>query len=177
MSVVTEPSGEPMVADDDVPVRRPDPVHWLWYAVGGRLPRRYRTWVLRDLTCRTWILRHFARALVQVAPVVAVLLAVVPGSPAIRIAAVTAGLLLGLLYSGAYLYEIVEHRVSQAGYPVGTAQAVRDDANAEVREAEAERYAQNWRQPAPDQPAPADHHPADHHPAGDHPGTRRPDPE
>ncbi|HEX4246330.1 MAG TPA: hypothetical protein VH008_00575, partial [Pseudonocardia sp.] len=53
---------------------------------------------------------------------------------------------------------IVEHRVAQAGYEVGMAQAVRDEANAEVREAEAERYAQNWRQPAPhqfgvDQPA------------------------
>jgi hypothetical protein len=154
MSVVTEPSGEPTVARDDVPVRRPDPVHWLWYAVGGRLPARYRTWVLRDLTGRTWILRHFARALVQVAPVIVVLLLVVPGSLPIRIAAVTAGLLLGLLYSGAYMYEIVEHRVGQAGYPVGTAQWVRDEANSEVREAEAERYAQNWRRPAADQAAP-----------------------
>jgi hypothetical protein len=85
---------------------------------------------------------------VQVAPVIVVLLLVVPGTLAIRIAAVTAGLLLGLLYSGAYMYEIVEHRVGQAGYPVGTAQAVRDEANAEVRQADAARYAQNWRRPA-----------------------------
>jgi hypothetical protein len=152
MSVVTEPSSESTVAGEDVPVRRPDPVRWLWYAVGGRLPARYRTWVLRDLTVRTWILRHFARALVQVAPVIVVLLLVVPGSLPIRIAAVTAGLLLGLLYSGAYMYEIVEHRVGQAGYPIGTAQQVRDEANSEVREAEAERYAHNWRLPAPELP-------------------------
>jgi hypothetical protein len=85
---------------------------------------------------------------VQVAPVIVVLLLVVPGTLAIRIAAVTAGLLLGLLYSGAYMYEIVEHRVGQAGYPVGMAQAVRDEANAEVRQADAARYAQNWRRPA-----------------------------
>ncbi|MDT7752637.1 MAG: hypothetical protein QOD96_6299 [Pseudonocardiales bacterium] len=158
MSVVTEFDGqatpsEPAADADDtrgeiVPVRRPDPVHWLWYAVGGRLPARYRTWVLHDLTTRTWPLRHFARAVVQVAPVIVVLLLVVPGTLAIRIAAVTAGLLLGLLYSGAYMYEIVEHRVGQAGYPVGMAQAVRDEANAEVRQADAARYAQNWRQPA-----------------------------
>jgi hypothetical protein len=158
MSVVTEFNGratpsEPAAGADgtqgeDVPVRRPDPVHWLWYAVGGRLPARYRTWVLHDLTTRTWPLRHFARAVVQVAPVIVVLLLVVPGTLAIRIAAVTAGLLLGLLYSGAYMYEIVEHRVGQAGYPVGMAQAVRDEANAEVRQADAARYAQNWRQPA-----------------------------
>jgi hypothetical protein len=181
MSVVTEPSSEPTAAGEnagangggDVPVRRPDPVHWLWYAVGGRLPRRYRTWVLHDLTCRTWIPRHFARALVQVAPVVGVLLLVVPGTLPIRIAAVTAGLLLGLLYSGAYMYEIVEHRVSQAGYEVGTAQAVRDEANAEVRLAEAERYAQNWRQPAPA----ADEQTAAELPAEDHPSAGRRDPE
>jgi hypothetical protein len=158
MSVVTEFNGratpsEPAAGPDgtqgeDVPVRRPDPVHWLWYAVGGRLPARYRTWVLHDLTTRTWPLRHFARAVVQVAPVIVVLLLVVPGTLAIRIAAVTAGLLLGLLYSGAYMYEIVEHRVGQAGYPVGMAQAVRDEANAEVRQADAARYAQNWRRPA-----------------------------
>jgi hypothetical protein len=157
MSVVTEFDGqatpsEPAADADDtrgeiVPVRRPDPVHWLWYAVGGRLPARYRTWVLHDLTTRTWPLRHFARALVQVSPVIVVLLLVVPGTLTIRIAAVTAGLLLGLLYSGAYMYEIVEHRVGQAGYPVGMAQAVRDEANADVRQAEAARYAQNWRQP------------------------------
>jgi hypothetical protein len=157
MSVVTEfngqaTPGEPAADADDtrgetVPVRRPDLVHWVWYAVGGRLPARYRTWVLHDLTTRTWPLRHFARAVVQVAPVIVVLLLVVPGSLTIRIAAVTAGLLLGLLYSGAYMYEIVEHRVGQAGYPVGMAQAVRDEANAEVRQADAARYARNWRQP------------------------------
>lgn len=135
-------------------LKRPDPVHWLWYAVGGRLPARYREWVLHDLTGRTWALRHFARALVQVAPFVVALLLLVPGSLGVRVAAVTAGLLLGLLYSGAYMYEIVEHRVAQAGYPVGTAQQVRDQANAVVRQADAERYARTWRQPEPDRPEP-----------------------
>ena len=36
---------------------RPGPVRWFWYALGGRLPARYRPWVLHDLTCRTWPLR------------------------------------------------------------------------------------------------------------------------
>lgn len=134
-----------LAAAAEVPVRRPDPVRWLWYALGGRLPPRYRTWVLHDLTCRTWAIRHFARACVQVAPVVVVLLLVLPGSVAIRVAAVVAGLLLGLLYSGAYMYEIVEHRMRQAGFPVGMAQAVRDRANGGRRQAEAERYARTWR--------------------------------
>ncbi|HEY4008110.1 MAG TPA: DUF5313 family protein [Pseudonocardia sp.] len=127
-------------------MERPDPVRWLWYAFGGGLPARCRTWVLHDLTCRTWPLRHTLRGLVQVAPVVAVLLLIVPGSLPIRAASVTAGLLLGLLYSAAYQDEITEHRVAKAGYPVGTARRVRDQAHAVEREAQAERYAQIWRQ-------------------------------
>jgi hypothetical protein len=133
---------------DDVRIRRPDPVRWLWYAVGGRLPSRYSAWVLHDLTCRTWGLRHSVRALVQVAPVVVGLLLVVPGSLGVRAAAVTAGSLLGLLYSCAYLYEIAQHRAGQAGYRPGTAATVRGEAHAEARQAQAERYALTWR-PAP----------------------------
>ena len=133
---------------DEVPVRRPDPMRWIWYAVGGRLPSRYRTWVLHDLTCRTWAVRHIARALVQVAPVAVAVFLLVPGTPGIRVAAVTAGLLLGLLYSCAYMYEIAEHRVAQAGYQVGTAHAAREESHVEARQAQAERYALNWR-PAP----------------------------
>jgi hypothetical protein len=125
--------------------RRPDPFHWLWYAFGGGLPERNRAWVLHDLTCRTWWLRHFVRALLQVAPVVVVLLLAVPGNPAIRVAAVTAGVLLGLLYSGAYMIEITEHRVAKAGYPAGTAAEVREEADHEQRQADAERYQRMWR--------------------------------
>jgi hypothetical protein len=136
-----------------VPRQRPNPLRWLWYAVGGSLPERHRTWVLHDLTCRTWPLRHLLRACVQVAPVVVVLLLIVPGTLTIRIAAVTAGLLLGLFYSCAYMYEISEHRVAKAGYPVGTAKAVREEAHAEERAAERERYIQNWRRPEQTLPA------------------------
>jgi uncharacterized protein DUF5313 len=132
---------------EGVPYRRPDPPRWLWYAYTGRLPRRYREWVLHDLTCRTWPLRHFARSLLQVAPVIVVLLLVVPGSLTVRVASVSAGLLLGLLYSGAYMYEIAEYRVHKAGYPVGTARAVREEAHHEERAEQARRYAEVWRQP------------------------------
>jgi len=128
------------------PVKRPDPVRWLWYAVGGRLPSRYSTWVLHDLTGRTWAVRHIVRALVQVSPFAAALLIFIPGSMGVRLAAVTAGLLLGLLYSCAYMYEIAEHRVAQAGYEVGTAQAVREESHVEARQAQADRYAAQWRQ-------------------------------
>jgi hypothetical protein len=127
--------------------KRPDPLHWLWYAYGGRLPRRYREWVLHDLSCRTWPLRHLARALLQVLPVVVVLLLVVPGELTIRVAAVTAGVLLGMLYSGAYMNEIAEHRAAKAGYPVGIAREVREEAQHDQRAAQAQRYARIWRDP------------------------------
>jgi hypothetical protein len=140
---MADPAATPDLPDE--PVARPGPLRWLWYALGGRLPRRYRGWVLHDLTCRSWPLRHLVRACVQVAPVVAVLLVVVPGPLAVRAAAVTAGVLLGLLYSGAYLYEIAEHRVAQAGYPTGTAARVREQADAEARAAQEERYVRMWR--------------------------------
>lgn len=129
------------------PLKRPDPARWLWYAFGGRLPRRFSPWVLHDLTCRTWAMRHGLRALLQVSPVVVVLLLVIPGPLVVRLAAVTAGVLLGLLYSFAYMYEIAEHRVAKAGYPVGTAQQVRDEAHADERAEQARRYAETWRRP------------------------------
>jgi hypothetical protein len=127
------------------PIVRPGPPRWLWYALGGGLPARHRGWVLHDLTCRTWWLRHLLRSCVQLAPVVAALLLVVPGPLVVRLAAVTAGVLLGLLFSGAYVYEIAEHRVAKAGFPPGTAAEVRAEADAEQRAEQHERYVRMWR--------------------------------
>jgi hypothetical protein len=160
--------------DANPPVRRPDPARWLWYALGGRLPRRYRSWVLRDVTSRAWVARHLLRALVQVAPVVAVLLLVVPGTPSIRMAAVTGGLLLGLLYSGAYVQEIAEHRVHQAGYPVGTAQSVRNEADSDRRREQADLYARTWRVPPIGAGTAGGHTPGSVGPPGATPGPTAP---
>jgi hypothetical protein len=84
--------------------------------------------------------------LLQVLPLAAVLMLVVPGALWIRIAAVCAGMALGVLYSCAYMVEIAEHRVAKAGYPVGTAGEVRDEAQREDRAGDAERYARTWRE-------------------------------
>jgi hypothetical protein len=80
--------------------------------------------VLSDTTGRTWILRHIARAVVQMLPIV-VLCLVVQVPLAYRISAAAGGLLLGLLFSMAFMTETIEHRVSKAGYPPGTAARVR----------------------------------------------------
>ena len=104
--------------------RRPNPLQWVWYALGGGLPRELSPWVLADTTGRTWILRHLGRAVVQLLPVV-VLCLLVPVPLAYRISAAAGGLLLGLLFSIAFMTETIEHRVSKAGYPPGTAGRLR----------------------------------------------------
>ena len=109
-----------MNRSDPRPLNRPGPLRWLWYAVGGRLPACYRPWVLHDLTCRTWPLRHLARLLAQLAPVTIVLLLLLPGPLWIRVMAAVGGSLVGLFYSFVFLYEATEGRAAKAGYPHGT---------------------------------------------------------
>ena len=101
--------------------QRPNPAQWVWYALGGGLPRELSPWVLADTTARTWIWRHLARAVVQMLPVVVLCLAVVPVPLSYRLSAAAGGLLLGLLFSIAFMTETIEHRVAKAGYPPGTA--------------------------------------------------------
>lgn len=103
---------------------RPGPLQWIWYAYGGKLPDRCADWVLHDVTCRTWALRHFARSLVQLAPFC--LLVLLPGPLSIRISAVALGLLVGLFYSGCYIGETAEHRAIKHGHPPGTARETRE---------------------------------------------------
>jgi hypothetical protein len=126
---------------------RPDPIHWLWYSLGGGLPPRNREWVLHDVTCRTWVVRHLLRTTIQLLPVAVLLYLLIPGSPAIRAGAVLGGLALGYFYSVAYMYETAENRAVKAGYPRGTARDVRDERTAAVREVEAQRYEARYRRP------------------------------
>ncbi|TFV49415.1 DUF5313 family protein [Blastococcus sp. TF02A_35] len=104
---------------------RPGPLRWVWYALGGGLPRELSPWVLEDTTRRTWVWRHLARAVVQLSPLVLLCLSVVPVPLAYRASAAVGGLLLGLLFSLAFMVETVEHRVVKAGYEPGTAARVR----------------------------------------------------
>lgn len=116
-----EPTGEPV---------RPGVLRWLWYAMGGGLPERHSSWVLHDTTTASWGYRHVLRAGVQMAVPIALVLLLVPGPFWIRGMTALGGLLLGLIFSFAYMTETTENRVKKAGYPVGTAQTVRDRAQA-----------------------------------------------
>lgn len=102
---------------------RPNPRRWIWYAYGGGLPGDLREWVLHDLTCRTWALRHFARTLVQWAP--SLLLMLLPGSLALRLSLPLVVLLGALYVSASFIEETCEHRLAKHGFPLGMAKEMR----------------------------------------------------
>ncbi len=121
-------------------MRRPDPLRWLWYSLGGGLPPEYRDWVLHDVTCRSWALRQALRSLMVVTPLAAAVLIFVPGPLWIRGVSVLGGITMGLIYALGYLVETTEHRLVKAGYPVGTGERVREQRLTQARsEAVAQR--------------------------------------
>jgi hypothetical protein len=98
----------------------------LWYSLGGSLPARYNTWVLHDVTCRTWWVRHFARVFAIITPPLAAffLLLVPPfGAPA-----AFAGICLaGTLFLAGMIYILIDsdRRAVRAGYPTDYAAGLR----------------------------------------------------
>lgn len=95
------------------------------YALGGRLPRELSPWVLADTTEPGWVRRHLTRAVVQLLPVLVLCVVAVPVPLVYRLSAAGGGLLMGLVFSTAFMVETTEHRVAKAGYPPGTAARLR----------------------------------------------------
>lgn len=102
---------------------RPNPLQWVWYAYGGGLPEHLREWVLHDLTCRSWALRHFSRTLTQCVP--ALLLMLLPGPLSLRLSLPVLVLLGALYVSASYIEETSEHRLAKHGFPLGMAKEMR----------------------------------------------------
>jgi hypothetical protein len=123
--------------------RRPSPWQWLWYALGGGLPHELSPWVLEDTTIRTWWLRHLARAVVQLSPLVVLCLVAVPVPFAYRLSAAVGGLILGLIFSVAFMTETTEHRVAKAGFRSGTAARVREERREEEERERRSPYRQD----------------------------------
>ena len=105
---------------------RPTVLQWIRYVFTGRLPARLDEWVLHDTTCRTWLLRHIARFLVQLSPAIAAVLLFLPTSLLIRFGCVAAGIAASVFFSFGYVVEMAEHRAENAGYPRGTAERARE---------------------------------------------------
>ena len=129
-------------------MKRPNPALWLYYQYSGRLPARYREWVLHDGTCRTWLLRVFVRGLVMVAPVVAVLFVVlllVGHSWPLALGSIVLGLLVNLRYSLSYSEESVDTRLARQGYPLRYGAVVRRAAYDAAHADEARRYREAYR--------------------------------
>jgi Family of unknown function (DUF5313) len=104
---------------------RPGPLRWLRYAFGAGLPERFDEWVYHDITSRTWVLRHLVRAIVQLSPALLAVAIFLPGPGWIRIVAIGAATPMALVFCLAYMTETTDHRLTKAGYPSGTAEAVR----------------------------------------------------
>jgi hypothetical protein len=120
-------------------LRAPDPFRWLWYAVVGSLPAAYHQWVLFDLTCRTWVLRHFARAFLQFS--VWWLALLVPGPLSLRLSMVALGYLLSVYFSLSFMEDACERRLLKAGYPAGLNRKIREEVPPGERAATAALYA------------------------------------
>lgn len=127
---------------------RPNPLLWLYYTFGGRLPDRYREWVLFDGTSRRWLLRAFVRTLFQAVPAVVVLLALfaVFGVPwYFSVGCLVLGLLVSVYYALSYSVESVDGRLTRYGYPPRHGSTLRQERYDEEHRGDEERYRQMWR--------------------------------
>jgi hypothetical protein len=125
-------------------MERPNPIQWLWYAVGGRLPTRLADWVLHDVTARTWVLRHAARGFVVLTPIAAACL-LFPGPLALRLAMVLLVAVVGAYFSLSYVEESCELRAVKHGHEHGAAKAIRDVRKETAEAATTARYDATYR--------------------------------
>lgn len=102
-------------------VHRPNPLLWVWYAFGGRLPDRYRTWVRYDTRARSWLAREISRLVVRALPVMAAIVVVLslvltlPWWASVLVA--IAGLLFTLFLTVPTADEFCRARLVRHGYP------------------------------------------------------------
>jgi len=106
-------------------LRRPTLGRFLWYCFGGALPPENHSWVLHDVTCRTWIARHFGRWSMVILPVFAVYLAVAPLDFDLRLYTGIAVALALYLMAMVFILIDTDRRAVRAGYGYSQPSAVR----------------------------------------------------
>ncbi|HWM05180.1 MAG TPA: DUF5313 family protein [Actinophytocola sp.] len=110
-------------------IPRPNPLQWVRYAFGGRLPDRYRDWVLHDTTDRTWVWRFVLRVVVEALPWLAVafvaLTLFTPLPVGLVLGALAMALVTTLYFTVTSADELTEARLVKHGFPAGTGKETR----------------------------------------------------
>jgi hypothetical protein len=129
------------VSDVSEQIVRPSPLQWLRYALLGSVPAKNRAWVLHDVTCSTWALRHAARYFALVTPLIIAVMIFLPAALSLRVEAcftAAASVLIGYM---CFATESLERRAQKAGYPHGIAAQLREHRANETQRAV---VARNW---------------------------------
>ncbi|WP_460392136.1 DUF5313 family protein [Actinophytocola sediminis] len=110
-------------------MERPNALQWVHYAFGGRLPDRYRDWVLHDTTSRNWLGRYVLRVLVETLPWLiagfVVLMLITPLPAGMVLSALAIGLATTLYFTVTSADELTEARLVKHGFPAGTGKRTR----------------------------------------------------
>jgi hypothetical protein len=104
---------------------------------------RCNPWVLHDVTCRTWAVRHFIRAFFQMSPILLLLL--LPGPLSIRFLSILLGMLVGYFYSMTYMWHTTERRLVKQGFENGLGAQTRRAKHAEADALAKAAYEQRYR--------------------------------
>jgi hypothetical protein len=123
----------------DPPIR-PNVWRWLWYAFGGSLPQRHASWVLHDVVAPTWVLRHAARSVVQLALPITAALCFIPASLDLRLLTVVAAGLPALLVMMIMTSPMSEGRLIKAGYRASLGDRIRAQRAETAQRSRAQAY-------------------------------------
>ena len=131
-------------------VKRPNAVLCVWYAVGGKLPDRYREWVLHDATVPSWLIRHVVRRLTFMLPILVLLfvffVVILGYDTTIVLLALALGIYAGVYYSLIFSTHSVDSRVTRHGYPDEYASQVRKALKEAEHQARTNRFESRWRE-------------------------------
>ena len=120
---------------------RPNPLQYIAYSFGHRLPDSMRDWVGNDLTGDGATLRHLVRSIIPYLPLTALVVLLLPGPLWLRGASALLTLLLALVYSSAFRPMDRRRRLEQHGLP----QDLENGHKVEKRERQRVQYEQTWR--------------------------------
>ncbi|GAA4757817.1 DUF5313 domain-containing protein [Gordonia alkaliphila] len=96
--------------------KRPNPIQWIGYVYGAKLPESQTDWVANDLMGPHAFLRHMIRSQVSFVPVYLVLFFAFPSGPVwVRLLMVLLGACLALIFSVSYMDQNRVRRLQKHG--------------------------------------------------------------